>query len=1413
MSSPYIPKGKVFIQEETLINMADVIRKKTGKTGRLNTNDMALTVDNFKSGAEYLAGSVTELTAEDLSGITEICDYAFAGYKNLKSVTIPDSVKRIGAAAFKDCINLESIIIPDSVIHIGKEAFTNTALYKNPHNWINGSLYIDRCLISGNIGMNTLQVESGTRLIAESAIPNTSNYYQCPLKEIYLPDSVKSLSDNIMEQYLSDVTISLADTIEVIGECALSAASVTLRSTTETPYYVIDNGVLFTADRSQLVRYVSANARYTIPDGVTSIAGGAFKEASNLELTLPATLKYIGKYSFAACRISTLSIPSSVEYIDDYAFQNSSIQSITLSEGVRSIGDYTFYNCESLIGIELPDSVEHIGKYAFGGSEYFYYDSRFKSVKLGNAIKTINEGAFCNTPIETITFPEGIQEIGAKAFWGCQSLETLTLPKSVVQIGEKAFSKCSALRTLNLGDNIEIIANSAFNGCSALEDLTLPSSVIYIGCDAFTGCSQLHSFTIPESITRIEANTFKSCTNLTSLNLGASIEYIATTAMDGCTNISEFSLDKDNKNYCCLDGILFNKDMTELLSYPAAKADITYTIPESVIRIGSGAFQNASKLQEVISGDSLEIIGGQAFINCNSLKNVSIGSGIVTIDQLAFESCTSLESVLFAKSPKYIKDRAFSGCTCLSVISQISEVESIGNYAFSRCSSLTDITLPDTLKNIGGYAFNYCDNLKSITIPDSVTSLLQFSFFCCSSLETVSLGSGITNLGSNIFSGCGNLKNVTIKSGLSIISSDMFHYCGSLTSIELPDSIQIIDNGAFTGSGLNSIKLPESLVTISANAFGGCSSLTSIDIPESVTSIGDMAFLGCESLVRIFIPASVTLLGDDPSGSKHANQMFYNCSRLEEVQVDENNTVYASIDGVLFTKDISKLIYYPSGASRNVYNIPEGVISIQSAAFYDCNSLTSITLPDSVTSIGYGAFQSCTGLKSVTLSDSVTEIGGSAFYYCTNLASITIPNSVTEIGDYAFYECTSLESVTIPDSVTSIGDSAFYGCRGLTSVTIPDSVTSIGGYTFRDCRGLESVEIGNAVTNIGYYAFNCCTSLKSITIPDSVTSINAEAFSDCDGLESIYIGKSLKTLSALFPPYQTLPLARIDISPDNNYLTSEDGVAFSKDMSKLLLYPSKKRASTYTVPETVSMIHCAAFTSCSLQALVLEGNALKQLIDIEGSGYYVSSNLGEVSCIYIKSESLSAEETVALIETYRNADGWRYAYYGDIKSYDEYVEPPVRYMVTFCPGNASLNDGRNFAMLINEGEILTNDDEIYNWPQSEVTSYTWYTDSGCTEIFDIYNTPVTSDMTLYAKSWYTVTFHANGVESWPYDNYQVNVPISNNLLYNAIVEHTDFFNLAINRGWYSDPECTSYNNLDSLYVYGDMDLYLNPGQV
>lgn len=202
-----------------------------------------------------------------------------------------------------------------------------------------------------------------------------------------------------------------------------------------------------------------------------------------------------------------------------------------------------------------------------------------------------------------------------------------------------------------------------------------------------------------------------------------------------------------------------------------------------------------------------------------------------------------------------------------------------------------------------------------------------------------------------------------------------------IIKVTIPIGITDIKNWAFSGSKLRKIDIPNTIKTIGKNAFNNCQGLKEIVLPNSLSEIGDAAFSSCSNLKNVVIPSSLSNIG---------NEAFSRCSNLQTIEVDTKNTKYCSVDGVLFNKDKTTILQYPSKKETNKYVIPNSVLDIASSAFINSINLSSIDIPTSVKNIGEYAFEGCTSLENVIIPYSITSIGEWAFEDCVSLKTIRI---------------------------------------------------------------------------------------------------------------------------------------------------------------------------------------------------------------------------------------------------------------------------------------------------------------------------------------------------------------------------------------------------------------------------------------
>ncbi len=316
---------------------------------------------------------------------------------------------------------------------------------------------------------------------------------------------------------------------------------------------------------------------------------------------------------------------------------------------------------------------------------------------------------------------------------------------------------------------------------------------------------------------------------------------------------------------------------------------------------------------------------------------------------------------------------------------------------------------------------------------------------------------------------------------------------------------------------------------------------------------------------------------------------FYNCRSITSITIPDNVT---SIDNMAFA--------YCSTTSNLSITFGENskLSSIGNFVFSGCR-IESIEIPDSVTSIGHQAFKNCNILKSITFSENskLSSIGNSAFSGCSSLTSITLPNNVTFIGTNIFENCTSLTSITIPDSIASIGYCAFSGCSSLTSITFGEEskLLSIGESAFKNCTNLSEIVIPDSVTSIGNGAFYACYHLSEIIIPESVTNIEMAPFTLCNRL------------------------INITVDENNQYYKDINGNLYTKDEKTLIQYPKGKTETIFEIPDSVTSIEYQAFYGSNLNEIVIPDS----VTNIE---VYAFSHCINLSAIVIPDSVISISE-------------------------------------------------------------------------------------------------------------------------------------------------------------------------------------------
>ena len=763
-------------------------------------------------------------------------------------------------------------------------------------------------------------------------------------------------------------------------------------------YYTDRDGVLFDKSGTCLIQYPAGREEnvYDIPEDVTRIEGNAFVN----------------------CRFLTeIHIPVGVTEIDGAPFHSFENSAQILVDPAN-----TAYRSED--GVLFTYDMTRLIACLTDGEASVY--------RIPDGVTDLAEFSFVNARLTEIVIPDSVMNIRDFTFQGCSSLERITVSPDnphfcsadgilYTKDGDRLL-RCPARKTsAEVFHGVCEIGNRAFDGCTELTELTLPYDLTHIGNNAFTGCENLTRITFSRRVEHVEQDAFADCTSLQEIFYAGSEEEWQTIRVEGGNR----ALDAATIHYHATYGAHEHTERIDPAVAPTC-TDVGYTegshcafCGEILNPVRTQAPAGHAVSEWIVDREAEPGVKGSRHGDCDvcgitvteTIKAYSVGleycsNGDGTCTVVGLGSCTDLH----IRVP-----HAFEG----------ERVTAIGEWAFGWCGHIIQVTIPEGVEAIHSNAFQGCENMTLINLPESLTTIGAWAFADCNRLTAIYLPSGVEHPDPEAFRGCYNLASIAVSPDnphLRDLEGVLFDK--ELTTLvrypiaregeryEIPDSVTRLADWVFSDCHqIVELYIPASVAEISETALDACPNLAVLEVdpdnrhymvedgilftadrstlvrypigraeetyavPEGVTTIGAWAFDGTH-LTEIYIPASVENIG---------TWAFHLCFELHTVTVAEENQVYRSEDGLLYTEDLTRLLHCP--IQKTEVTLPEGVKIIEPRAFEFC-SLTELILSGDVERIGDNAFAESQTLTRLVLPDSVVRIDYEAVRNCPALTEI-----------------------------------------------------------------------------------------------------------------------------------------------------------------------------------------------------------------------------------------------------------------------------------------------------------------------------------------------------------------------------------------------------------------------------------------
>ncbi len=489
-----------------------------------------------------------------------------------------------------------------------------------------------------------------------------------------------------------------------------------------------------------------------LPDSVEEIGVETFAESEILEIKFGKNchIKKVGKGAFSGLDLTEFPCTDTVESIGDYAFARTGIEMFTIGKNLKHLGEGVFtesylkyidvdeknkyftykddvlYNKDKtrLIlykktggSFTPPDSVTEISAYAFESAGLY-------NINLNNNIKKIGEGAFSDCDnLKSIKLPDSITEIADLTFRNCESLKTVKLSNKITKIGQSAFES-SGIKSLTLSNSVKRISGYAFSS-SKIKTINLNSNLESIGEEAFSQ-TKIEEIALPKSLKNVHKKAFYDMKKLKAIKVNA-----------------------DNKSFSDINGVLYNKDKTELINYPFGLKPENFYLGENTKRIAECAFYSHPHIKNVFFNPKLETVGKEAFTQAEKLNSVYLNGGLKNIDKRAFWECEKLETYAIPNNIEKIGDDAFSETGIKSLVINAPNLK-LGSSVFAGCKKLEKLTLLN-LKSSEGFTFSFNEKLKDVVFGVDYKIIYESDFTYDDLLSGITIPKSIKSIGKFAF--------------------------------------------------------------------------------------------------------------------------------------------------------------------------------------------------------------------------------------------------------------------------------------------------------------------------------------------------------------------------------------------------------------------------------------------------------------------------------------------------------------------------------------------------------------------------------------------------------------------------------------------------------------------------------------